>query len=70
TNKMGILPHCGVDGLLSIELEAILDRRISKLKNKADVYVLVKWANYGDGDATWELYDDLVQRFPEFQMDS
>ncbi|GJW30749.1 reverse transcriptase [Tanacetum coccineum] len=70
TNKMGILPHCGVDGLLSIEPEAILDRRMAKLKNKSDVYVLVKWANYGDEDATWELYDDLVQRFLEFQMDS
>ncbi|GJT52247.1 retrotransposable element Tf2 [Tanacetum coccineum] len=52
TNKMGILPHCGVDGLLSMEPEAILDRRMAKLKNKADVYVLVKWANYGDEDAT------------------
>nr|GEV06356.1 Ty3/gypsy retrotransposon protein [Tanacetum cinerariifolium] len=70
TNKMGILPHCGVDGLLSIEPEAILDIRMAKLNNKAVVYVLVKWANHGDEDATWELYDDLVQRFSEFQMDS
>ncbi|GJS52802.1 reverse transcriptase [Tanacetum coccineum] len=41
-----------IDGLLSMEPEAILDRRMAKLKNKADVYVLVKWANYGDEDAT------------------
>ncbi|GKA81200.1 hypothetical protein Tco_0787892 [Tanacetum coccineum] len=46
--KMGTLPHCGVDGLLSIELEDILDRRIGKLNNRATVYVLVKWVNHSD----------------------
>ncbi|GJS74590.1 putative mitochondrial protein [Tanacetum coccineum] len=61
-NKMGILPHCGTDGLLSVEPEAILDRRIAKLNNKAAVYVLVKWATQNEENATWELYDDLVQR--------
>ncbi|GJU08104.1 retrotransposable element Tf2 [Tanacetum coccineum] len=30
--KMGILPHCGEDGLLAVEPEAILDRRMAKLK--------------------------------------
>ncbi|GJR53501.1 reverse transcriptase [Tanacetum coccineum] len=58
TDKMGILPHCGMDELLSIEPEAILDRRMAKLNNKAVVYVLVKWANHSDEDATLELYDD------------
>ncbi|GKG28899.1 retrotransposable element Tf2 [Tanacetum coccineum] len=67
---MGILPHCGTDGLLSVEPEAILDRRIAKLNNKAAVYVLVKWATQNEENATWELYDDLVQRFPDFQIDS
>ncbi|GJX38757.1 retrotransposable element Tf2 [Tanacetum coccineum] len=70
TNKMRILPHYGVDGLLAIEPEAILDIRMAKLINKAAVYVLVKCANHSDEDATWELYDDLVQGFPGFQMDS
>ncbi|GJT89053.1 retrotransposable element Tf2 [Tanacetum coccineum] len=70
TNNMGILPHCGFDGLLSIEPEAVLDMTMSKLNNKAAVYVLVKWVNHSEEDATWELYDDLVQRFPEFQIDS
>ncbi|GKA78748.1 retrotransposable element Tf2 [Tanacetum coccineum] len=67
--EMGILPHCGEDGLLVVEPEAILDRRMAKLKNKAAVYVLVKWANHSEEDATWELYEDLVLRFPEFSID-
>ncbi|GKD27815.1 transposon ty3-G gag-pol polyprotein [Tanacetum coccineum] len=58
-----------VDGLLTIEPEAILDGRMAKLNNKVVVYVLVKWINHSDEDATWELYDDLIQRFLDFQMD-
>ncbi|GJY39693.1 membrane-associated progesterone-binding protein 4 [Tanacetum coccineum] len=69
-NKMGILPHCRTDGLLSVKPEAILDRRMTKLNNRAAIYVFVEWANHNKEDATWELYDDLVQRFPDFQMDS
>ena len=38
--KMGILPHCGEDGLLSVEPEAILDRKLAKVNNRAAVYVL------------------------------
>ncbi|GJT77699.1 reverse transcriptase [Tanacetum coccineum] len=42
TNKMGMLPHCGPNGLLPAEPLAILDRRIKKVNNKVAVYVLVK----------------------------
>lgn len=68
--KMGILPHCGEDGLLSVEPEKILDRKIAKVNNRAAVYWLVKWANHGEEDATWELAEDLIQRFPEFSVNS
>ena len=67
---MGILPDCGADGPLTLEPEAILDRRMAKLNNRAVVYVLVKWANHSKEDASWELYEDLVQRFADFPMDS
>nr|GEW81185.1 hypothetical protein [Tanacetum cinerariifolium] len=40
--KRGLLPHCGDDGLLSVEPEKILDRRNGKLNNRAAVHVLVK----------------------------
>ena len=49
---MGILPHCGEDGLLSVEPEAILDRKLAKVNNRAVVYVLVKWANHSEENAT------------------
>nr|GEV44455.1 reverse transcriptase [Tanacetum cinerariifolium] len=67
--KMGILPHCGKDGLPAVEPEAILDRRMAKLNNRAAVYVLVKWVNHSEEDAKWELYEDLALRFPEFLID-
>ncbi|GKE84406.1 retrotransposable element Tf2 [Tanacetum coccineum] len=54
SNKMGILPHCRPNGLLSAEPIAILDSRVA-------VYVLMKWSNHTDEDATWELYSDLIQ---------
>ncbi|GKG25670.1 retrotransposable element Tf2, partial [Tanacetum coccineum] len=59
--QMGILPHCGVDGLLAVEPQVILDKRIRKLNNMAVAYVLVEWVNHPEEDATWELYKDLVQ---------
>ncbi|GJS32512.1 retrotransposon-related protein [Tanacetum coccineum] len=59
--KMGFLPHCGEDGLLSVEPEIILDRRIGKVNNKAAVYFLVKWFNHNEEDTTWELAEDLIK---------
>ncbi|GKA06284.1 reverse transcriptase, partial [Tanacetum coccineum] len=67
--KMRLLPHCGKDGFLSVEPKRILDRRISKLNNKASIYVLVKWVNHDEEDATWELVEDLIKRFSEFSLD-
>ncbi|GJX75373.1 retrotransposable element Tf2 [Tanacetum coccineum] len=66
-SKTGVLPHCGPNGLLSAEPVAILDRRLAKVNNKAVSYVLVKWSNHTDEDATWENYADLIQRYPEFE---
>nr|GEW02604.1 reverse transcriptase [Tanacetum cinerariifolium] len=67
--KKGLLPHCGEEGLLSVEPEKILDRRIGKVNNRAAVYVLVKWINHSKEDATWELAEDLSKRFPQFSLD-
>ncbi|GJU67578.1 retrotransposable element Tf2 [Tanacetum coccineum] len=64
--KMGVLPHCG---LLAVEPEVILDRRIGWLNNRAATYVLVKCINHHKEDATWELCEELVQRFPDFSID-
>nr|GEV50468.1 reverse transcriptase [Tanacetum cinerariifolium] len=66
--KMVLLPHYGEDGLLSVVPKRILDRRIGKLNNRAAVYVLVKWSNHNIGDATWELAEDPIRRFPDFSI--
>ncbi|GJU38290.1 retrotransposable element Tf2 [Tanacetum coccineum] len=70
SNKMGILSHCGSNGPLSDEPIAILDRKMQKVNNRVAVYVLVIWSDHTDEDATWELYSDLLQRFPDFKEDS
>ncbi|GKA82377.1 retrotransposable element Tf2 [Tanacetum coccineum] len=67
SHKMGVLPHCGLNGLLSAEPIVILDRRLAKVNNTAVAYVLVKWSNHTVEDATWENYADLIQRYPEFE---
>ncbi|GJZ17305.1 retrotransposable element Tf2 [Tanacetum coccineum] len=67
SHKTGTLPHCEPNGVLSAEPVAILDRRLAKVNNKSAAYVLVKWSNHTNEDATWENYVDLIQRYPEFE---
>ncbi|GJW26149.1 reverse transcriptase [Tanacetum coccineum] len=52
SHKMGMLPYCGPNGLLSAEPDAILDRQMKKVNNKVAVYVLVKWSIHTVEDAT------------------
>lgn len=47
--------------------ETIIERKLVKKNNKPVVMVLVKWKNSLPEDATWEDYDKLIKRFPEFQ---
>ncbi|GKB96292.1 retrotransposable element Tf2 [Tanacetum coccineum] len=60
------MKKCG--DLKRMEPEVILDRRIGKLNYKEAAYVLVKWVNHPKENATWELYEDLVQRFLDFSL--
>ncbi|GJW19996.1 zinc finger BED domain-containing protein RICESLEEPER 2-like protein [Tanacetum coccineum] len=64
----GTLPHCNKEGLVAVEPYAVLDRRLAKKGNAAAVYVLVQWTNGTIDNATWELYDDIALRFPEFDL--
>lgn len=41
-----------------------------KKGNGAAIYVLVQWSNGSEDDATWELANDIVKRFPQFDFDS
>ncbi|GJR30316.1 retrotransposable element Tf2 [Tanacetum coccineum] len=67
-HQVGVLPHCGPDRVLSMEPEAIIGRRLGKLNNKVVLYVLVNWINQTEEDATWELYTDLIKRFPQMEL--
>ncbi|GJZ05952.1 retrotransposable element Tf2 [Tanacetum coccineum] len=69
-HQVGSLLEYGRDGVLSVELEAIIGKRLGKLHNKAVLYVLVKWVNQAEEDATWELYTDLIKRFPQMELHS
>ncbi|GKC25189.1 hypothetical protein Tco_1027339 [Tanacetum coccineum] len=42
---MGVFPTYNDDGLLTVELVKILDKRLQKRGNSSTVVVLVKWAN-------------------------
>jgi hypothetical protein len=60
------LPDITSMGDVRIQLTAILDRRMVKWHNKVVVKVLVQWAHLPKEDATWEPYETLKARFPEF----
>ena len=66
SHQMGSLPHLREDGLLTFKPQAILERRLGKLNNRPVMYVLVQWTNRSVEEATWEVYADLLTRFPDF----
>ncbi|GKC78618.1 gypsy/ty3 retroelement polyprotein, partial [Tanacetum coccineum] len=69
-NATAILPQCNADGeLLSVPME-VLDRRLGKVGNAAQVYLLIRWSSGIVDDATWELHSDIAKRFPNFQLDA
>ncbi|XP_074317962.1 uncharacterized protein LOC141654744 [Silene latifolia] len=55
---------------LRAEPFALLDRKLVKKGNQAVVYVLIQWSNGDVTDATWEPYDDIAKRFPQFNLDA
>ncbi|GJU51099.1 retrotransposable element Tf2 [Tanacetum coccineum] len=65
-SSMGDLHVCEDNGQLTLVRVAILDRKLGKVKNKPVVYVLVQWPNRDKDEATWERFDDLITRFPQF----
>ncbi|GJT65177.1 reverse transcriptase [Tanacetum coccineum] len=64
------LPSCNKEGLLKVESIALLDRKMVKTKNARVVYGLVQWENGTKEDATWELLEELYEKFPTFAAHS
>ncbi|XP_071708541.1 uncharacterized protein [Rutidosis leptorrhynchoides] len=48
----------------------VLARKMVKRNNGVGVYVLVQWMNGSEDDATWELTDELLRRYPEFDLET
>lgn len=45
---------------------AILDKKVIKFQNQAQVLYLIQWAQLPAHDATWETTVDFEAKFPEF----
>ncbi|GKA75183.1 retrotransposable element Tf2, partial [Tanacetum coccineum] len=54
------------DGLLENKPMTILEKRLGKVNNKPVMFVLIQWTNKPVEEATWEIYGDLITRFPGF----
>ncbi|GKD77959.1 retrotransposable element Tf2, partial [Tanacetum coccineum] len=67
-HSMGMLPQFKEDGLLENKPMSILERRVGKVNNKPVMFVLIQWTNKSVKEATWEVYGDLITRFPGFDV--
>ena len=67
---LSTLPDVDDQGLLTAELVAVLDRRLGKQGKSSAVYVLIQWSHAPKEEATWDLYDDIANRFPQFQLEA
>lgn len=47
---------------------AILDRRVVKFQNHAQVQYLVRWENADVADTSWEAADAFEAKFPDFDI--
>lgn len=65
------LPLVGIDGVIKMEPEAILERKlIPRLQGKISIPVvrwLIKWVNMPEEAATWEDSAFIQKVFPSFQ---
>nr|GEV06803.1 hypothetical protein [Tanacetum cinerariifolium] len=67
-HSVRVLPQLREDGLLENKPMAILERRLRKVNNKPVMFVLIQWTNKPVEEASWEIYDDLITRFPGFDV--
>lgn len=58
------------DAHLVIQPFAILDRRMVKHHNNAVVQFLTQWEGCPSSEATWEMANSFVERFPHFPIPS
>ena len=52
------------------ELVEILDKKVKKLRNKKIPIVKVKWSYHSPKEATWEVEDQIRQKYPHLFLGS
>lgn len=60
------LPLMDSDGAIMKEPVVILDRRMNQRRGKMVTEVLIQWSNSFPEDATWEIFQDMQAKFPDF----
>jgi len=65
---LSTLPSLPVESPL--QPQAILERRMIKRNHQAATQMLVHWASLKPSEATWEFANDLVHRFPQFDLET
>lgn len=63
---MADLPPVGSDGAMLKEPVRIINRRMIKKGNHAEIEVLVEWADTFPKDATWKIWSTFQQQYPTF----
>lgn len=60
------LPSTDNSGVIQPRPMAVLDRMLIKKGNRPATKVLVQWENGSPNEATWELWEELMVKFPDF----
>lgn len=61
------LPSIDDHGILRLQQEEVLRRKMVKVENRAWVELLVKWHSQDDNNATWKGYSKLKETFPHLE---
>ncbi|KAF5480773.1 hypothetical protein F2P56_001489 [Juglans regia] len=60
-----VLPLVDSHGIFKMELEAILDRRMTVVDNRPFIELLVKWRGVTKENSTWEPVEQLRAHYPD-----
>ncbi|GJV66326.1 NAC domain-containing protein [Tanacetum coccineum] len=66
--EMCTLTACDEAGIIFVEPQTLMARRMKKKGNNDMVYVLIQWSDGSIEVATWEPVEDIMKRFPQFQL--
>lgn len=62
------LPQYLFDAGNDKEPEAVLEKKMIKRQNKAVTKILVQWKGESPEKATWEFYQDFINKYPDFNL--